>query len=230
MKEFFRKKVVGLKRGPQIIPLLFLVISCCIYTFSLRYYSTASIGLQNDNFFQQLTHGQVNVPVLMQNPAIYMFVQTLFSILLVITYLSVYKKGKRNNFMFSIVLIMIVVMIACEILYYFSIDFYTTQLIGYDYTVITDPITKEQTFPLILDALGNPVVKDYSVEKNEAMNAAIQTTIVHTVFLVISLILVLILPLISKALNKINTDVDDEYDRLMEQKTEEELMIDLEDE
>lgn len=204
MKEFIRKKIAGLKRSPQIIPILFLVISCCIYTFALGAYSTASLALYNEAYIEtikSMVDASFNVPGLYRNPAIYVFVQSLFSLLLVITFLSVYKKGKRNNFMYSITLGMIVIMIACDLLYYLSIDFYTAKYpVGYEL-----PLTAERV-------------------------SAMTNSIVHLVSLVISLLAVVLMPVYAKLIYKIDTSVDDEYDRLMEQKSDEEMMIELEDE
>ena len=279
MKEFFRKKLVGLKRSPQLIAILLTMVCCCIYTFALSSYSTASQALYQESVIEMinknfilfndlgLTSERVSFEVfaLFRNPAIYMFIETLFSILLVISFLSVYKKGKRNNFMFSIVLIMIVVMIACNVLYYLSINYYTQNFdeilksAGYDFNVSKNSIeqmvssgtvsvddfsyrelletvkesdfankTNTELYSIMLGELK--FASTYNVELTAARQSALQNTLIHTIFLVITLVVILLTPVISKLLNKINTSVDDEYDRLMEQKSDEELMIELEDE
>lgn len=200
MKEFFRKKIVGLKRSPQIIPLLFILIACCIYTFSLTVYSGASIGLYNPAYLTQIRTDtgidEFEVFFLNRNPAIYVFINTLCSILLPISFLSVYKKNKTNWFMYSIAIFMIVLMIVCNIFYISALNFYMGDIWG---------------------------------QKDESgmMGVSISRSIIHIVSLVISLVAILTKPLYSALFNKINTSVDDEYDRLMEQESEEDLLLDL---
>ncbi len=277
MKEFFRKKLVGLKRSPQIIAILLTVVCCFIYTFALSSYSTAAQALYQDSIIDIINKNFVlfndlgrtselvvfEVFALYRNPAIYMFIQTLLSILLVVSFLSVYKKGKRSNFMFSIVLVMMAVMILCNVLYYLSIQYYTDGInqaladSGYDFTLNKatleqmvangeisvndfsyrellnsstkfDELTNEQMFAQLLQEVK--LADNFTVELTEARISSLQNTLIHTIFLVVTLVVILLTPVISMLLNKINTSVDDEYDRLMEQKSDEELMIELEDE
>ncbi len=220
MKEFFRKKIVGLKRSPQMISLILIMICCCIFTFSLSDYSSASLGLYQDSFIEAINAALASqgitqtfaVPGIYRNPAMYMFVQTLFSYLLVISFLSSYKGGKRNNFMWSISLAMVVIMIVCDIVYYLALNYYTnidTVLIAMGWTKTT------QSFNI-----------DLTAQRSKAM----LMSIIHLVALVISLASILAIPLLKKLLAKIDTSVQDEYDDLMEQKSDEELMIELEDE
>lgn len=217
MKEFFRKKIVGLKRSPQLIPMLFIIISCVIYTFSLTIFSNASIGLYEQGFFEQLiselkaSGAEIAFPIienaagnyvifpLYRNPAIYVFIVTLFSILLPISFLSVYKKNKVNWFMLSIAIAMIVVMIACDVLYICSLKFYMGDVYG-------------------------------QIDTDGVLQLTITRSIVHLVSLAISLCAILTRPLYAALLNKIDTSVEDEYDKLMDRKSDDELMLDLDDE
>ena len=98
IKEFFRKRIVSLKRNTQIIPLLFLIVGCCIFTFALGTHSIAA----NDNYTVAMENAFVAAggsPVSLSHRSVglYVFIITLFSVLSVISYLSVYKKGKRTR-------------------------------------------------------------------------------------------------------------------------------------
>lgn len=205
MKEFFRKKLVSLKRKPQIITLIVLMVACAIFTFNLGVHSQAAINNYSVTSAKQwaLTeyaqeHFGGEVPALYRIPGLYAFVLTLFSILTVISYLSVYKRGKLNVFMLCVVYFMLVAMVVCDIMYVKTIDFYTNPTIGYN-------------------------------AKGEAdVAGSVNGVIAHLVANIVGIVFVTILPLIRKLLNKIDTSVEDEYDKLIESKTEEELLIDEE--
>ncbi len=103
IKEFFRKKLVGLKRNPQILPLLAIIIACMIYTFKLSNYSNASIYATD--FWV----------------AILVFTTTLFSILSIFTYLSVHTRKGTNYVMFVLCMLILVFLLASDVLSYGSI-------------------------------------------------------------------------------------------------------------
>jgi len=199
VKEFFRKRIVGLKRNTQIIPLIFLIVSCCIFTFTLGVHSIAA----NDNYTVAMENAYVaagNSPVSFFNRSVgmYVFIITLFSVLSVISYLSVYRNGKLNVVMLVVVYFMIAVMIACNFLYINALKFYM-----YDF--------------------GSRVNGDPDVLK------AIANSKAHIVSLIISAVFVTILPLLRWLLNKIDTSVEDEYDKLIESKSDEEMMIEIDE-
>ena len=94
------KKIVALKRGPQIIPLVLLCISCVVYTFNLTAHSNAAIYISN------------------QYIALLMFIITLFSILAIFSYVNAYPKGKRFMPMFIVCLLMVFSQIGLDALCY----------------------------------------------------------------------------------------------------------------
>ena len=114
MKEFFRKRIVGLKRGPQIIPLLLLIVSCCLFLFALGNHSDASRSLITINDINAATG---RIKLVYAAPGLFLFISTLLSVLSVISYLSVYKKGKTNYFMLGVEFLMLAVIIVSNILY-----------------------------------------------------------------------------------------------------------------
>ena len=200
MKEFFRKFIVGLKRNTQIIPLIALMVSCCIFTFTLGAHSVAS----RQNYTVAMENAIIEAggsPVSFANRCIglYVFIITLFSILSVISYLSVHKKGSLSVPMLVIVYVMIAVMILCNILYVNALNFYTSDAF---------PARKPDD-PDIIKAIANSRA--------------------HVVSLIISAVFVTVLPLIKKLLNMIDTSVDDEYDKLIDSKTDEEMLIEIDE-
>lgn len=94
------KKIVALKRGPQIIPLVLLSLSCVVYTFNLTAHSNAAIYVSN------------------QYIALLMFIITLFAILSIFSYVNAYTKGKRNLPMFIVCLAMVLCQIGLDLLCY----------------------------------------------------------------------------------------------------------------
>lgn len=104
IKEFFRKKLVGLKRSPQILPLLAIIIACMIYTFKLSNYSNASIYATD--FWV----------------AILVFTTTLFSILSIFTYLGVHTRKGTNYVMFALCMLILVFLLVSDVLSYGSIS------------------------------------------------------------------------------------------------------------
>ena len=200
VKEFFRKRIVGLKRNTQIIPLIFLIVSCCIFTFALGTHSVAANGnnysVQMENNY--VANGGQPVSFLTRSVGLYVFIITLFSVLSVISYLSVYKKGKLNIPMLVVVYFMLAAMIVCNLLYVDALKFYM-----YDFG------SREPT--------------------DEHMLGAIANSTAHVVSLIVSVAFVSILPLIRWLLNKIDTSVDDEYDKLIDSESDEEMMIEIDE-
>lgn len=49
MKEFFRKKLVYIKRHSQIIPFLFIIFSCIVFTFNLSSIGTTIATIGSDS-------------------------------------------------------------------------------------------------------------------------------------------------------------------------------------
>ena len=202
MKEFFRKRIVALKRSPQIIPLILLIISSCIFLFGLKNHSYASINNINPSDPVEFAD---KIDLVYSAPGLYLFLTSLFAILCVISYLSVYKGGKTNRVMLGIVLFMLVLMIVSDILYINSLKYLTGEFL-----VIKGVPADQRTVP-------------------EAVVKSISNTWVHIVSVGVCIVFVAALPLIRMGLNGINTLVIDEYDVLMEQKSEEDLLIDIDE-
>lgn len=202
MKEFFRKRIVGLKRSPQIIPLILLIISSCIFLFGLKNHSYASINNINPSDVAQY---EGEIKLVYAAPGLYLFLTSLFAIMCVISYLSVYKGGKTHYVMLGIVLFMLVLMIVSDIVYINSLKYLTSEFLD---------------------------VKNVPLDQREvpiAVTKSIKNTWVHIVSVCVCIVFVAALPLIRKALDKINTLVIDEYDVLMEKKNEEDLIIDIDE-
>lgn len=101
MKEFLRKQIVGLKRRPQNICTLLLVICCMIYTFNLTAHSNASMYVSS------------NVV------ALYVFGITLLSMLAIFTHINIYAPRQKLKLLMQILLyIIILAQIAMNGLYY----------------------------------------------------------------------------------------------------------------
>lgn len=98
IKEFFRKKIVNLKRKPEILPLLAIIIACMIYTFKLSNYSNASIYATD--FWV----------------AILVFTTTLFSILAIFTYLNAHTRKGVNKVMLALCVLILVFLFVSDFL------------------------------------------------------------------------------------------------------------------
>lgn len=104
LKEFFRKRIVHLKKKPQVIPLICVIISCMVYTFKLSNYSNAAI-YSSDSWV-----------------AVLVFVTTLFSILSIFTYMGGYDRKKVKMPMIVLAVFLLVVLFACDYLCFGSIS------------------------------------------------------------------------------------------------------------
>lgn len=109
IKEYFRKKLVYLKRHPQIIPLILLVISCCIYTFQLTKHSNATMFVINKSI------------------AFNLFVTTLASMLAIFTFVGVKKLNKSALFPTILTIILVGLQLFLDI-YYLKTMHYETVL------------------------------------------------------------------------------------------------------
>lgn len=94
------KKLVSLKRRPQIIPILLLCVTCMVYTFNLTAHSNAAIYVTDSLI------------------ALYVFIITLCSMLTVFSYMNAYSKGKRNLPMLVVCLIMLAIQIVLDVVCY----------------------------------------------------------------------------------------------------------------
>jgi len=158
IKEWFRKFIVGLKHKTHRIPFVLLVITSFVY---LCFLGTLSQFIEPNSGIKSL--------------GIFMFVNTLASILVLMLFLYSFPNRKKTNLVFlSITFAVLTLMLIMDILFYVNILSYASK--------------NNLDLGLDLDA--------YSV---------INCVIVHIVMLVICIIALATLPLYKKLICKINT-------------------------
>lgn len=102
IKEFFRKKVVYLKRNPKIIPLLILLFAFVYYSLNLASISETTLQIQRKGGNMGLTA----------------FAIMLLSILSVVCLMNAFPRRKKPNIpMLVIGVLMIGIVIFCDIHY-----------------------------------------------------------------------------------------------------------------
>lgn len=132
LKEWWRKKLVWLKRKPQFIALLFFIIPSLIYIFGLGTLSEAILSNRTTSFSGLAWVGHA------------IFVNTLFSILILVLFLNTFPKRKKPNLIFAaLVLVFAVIMILMDVLFY-------TQLSGALKEVSSKVPTAESALSLTL--------------------------------------------------------------------------------
>ena len=100
IKEFFRKKLVSLKRNPSIIPLLMLLVTFLIYSFNLTYMSNTTAKIQGSGM------------------GLAQFCIMLFSILSMVCMINAFPRRKKPNIpMIVVMFIMFAIIIYCDIHY-----------------------------------------------------------------------------------------------------------------
>lgn len=111
LKEWCRKEIVALKRKPQIIALLFLLISSLIYVFGLGTLSRAIINNSGESYAGVNWVGHA------------IFVNTLFSILILLLFLNTFPKRKKPNLVFAaLVFVFGMIMILMDVLFYVQLS------------------------------------------------------------------------------------------------------------
>ena len=121
MKEFFRKKIVILKRKPQMILMLVLVIGFLVYSLILTHVSDSTAKIQ---------------PVGMGLSG---FCTMLFSILSFVCFLNAYPHRKKTNIpMLVLMFLMLGVLIVCDTFY---MDQITRAIIRADHPIVVDANT-----------------------------------------------------------------------------------------
>lgn len=102
LKEWNRKNIVNLKKKPQNIGMLFIIISTLIYLLSLGTISQAIYEFSTSS-----------------NTGISMFIVTLLSIIVVVAYMNSFPKRKKPNIFFIVlVFVMLAVMVVFDVYYY----------------------------------------------------------------------------------------------------------------
>lgn len=105
MKEFIRKKIVGLKRNPSIIPMLMLVISFLVFTLNLTLISNTTAKIQGSGM------------------GLSAFATHLFSLLSMMCMMNSYPRRKPTNYpMLIILVVMLGIIIFCDVHYMGRID------------------------------------------------------------------------------------------------------------
>lgn len=171
VKEWFRKQIVSLKKAPQRIPMLFLLIASLCYMLILFNYSKT--------INQSVRAKELSATGLC------VFIVTLLSLLVLVSYLNAFPKRKKVNWFFiGLVIAMVAAMVACDILVYVQLNNNANAVIK----------------------TGQELGKDlYNTSNYDPLRASFKHTILHLVFLGIFAIVFACLPLIKMGLNKINT-------------------------
>lgn len=111
LKEWCRKQIVNLKRHPQNIALLFLVIASVYYMF-IMFVIGQAMGV---------TAEEKELPA----TGICSFISTLLSILVLVCFLNSFPKRKKPNIVFIVMtFVMIFAIIGCDIGYYVPMHLY----------------------------------------------------------------------------------------------------------
>ena len=172
LKEWCRKKVVSLKRNPQRIAQVWQVIVTFVWLITLFTYSSAIYDMN------------------VEWTGLVVFVNTLFSILVIVLFLNSFPKRKKPNIVMLVLLfVFLAVIIGCDVLYY---------------VLCTNHI----------DA-GN--VNAAFLQSHPKVEKSLSFSIMFIVFEAIAAILVATLPLYTRLLRKINTRKDFEENKLSEE-------------
>ncbi len=108
VKEWFRKKIVSLKRKPHMIPLVLTLVTSIVYLICLR---NLSITITDDF---KIEWGGLAV-----------FINCLLSVLVLALFLNAFPKRKKPNKIFiALVFVFFAVMIGMDCLYYINTSNY----------------------------------------------------------------------------------------------------------
>ncbi len=100
VKEFFRKRIVALKRNPSVIPLLSLVVAFLVYSLNLTLVSNSTAKIQGAGM------------------GLSQFCITLFSILSMVCMLNAFPRRKKANIPMLVLLFLMLGLIAfCDFHY-----------------------------------------------------------------------------------------------------------------
>lgn len=109
VKEWFRKKVVALKVKPQIIPLIVLALTTVCFMLFLYKFSGSIAASFND--------------ARTKATGICIFISTLLSLLVLVSFLNAFPKRKKPNIFFIVlVFAMLAGILACDIVYYVQME------------------------------------------------------------------------------------------------------------
>ena len=100
MKEFFRKQIVNLKRSPQNIPLVVLVVAFLVYSLNLTYISHTTARIQGPGM------------------GLYGFITMLLSMLSFVCFFNSFPRRKKPNYaMLGLMFVMFIIIIFSDIKY-----------------------------------------------------------------------------------------------------------------
>ncbi len=108
VKEWFRKRIVALKRSPQSIVLFALFVTTALW---LIWLFTFSRNIDKNNAVEWC--------------GLVVFVNTLVSVLIIALFGSAFPKRKKANIVFIVLLfVFMAILITCDVLYYVEMDKY----------------------------------------------------------------------------------------------------------
>lgn len=115
-KEWGRKRLVSLKRKPQTIALIFMLIPSLIYILGLGTMSNGVLSETTTSFKGVDWVGHA------------IFVNNLFSILILLLFLNTFPKRKKPNLIFAaLVFVFAIIMILMDVLFYVQMAEATSQ-------------------------------------------------------------------------------------------------------
>ena len=121
VKEFFRKKIVSLKRKPQIIPMLVLALGFLVYSLNLTHVSDTTAKIQ------------------LSGMGLSGFCTMLFSMLSFVCFLNAYPHRKKTNIpMLVLMFLMLALLIVCDTFYMGQI---TKAITRADHPIVVDAAT-----------------------------------------------------------------------------------------
>lgn len=133
VKEWFRKRVVALKRAPHNIPLVATALTTFIYLIWLFTFSRA---ISTDDA---------------QWTGLALFINTLFSILSLALFLSAFPKRKKaNKIIIALIFVFMAVIVVCDVVYYIQMKNYIYGL--------EDLENHLNSFPFLLQSLNLAIV------------------------------------------------------------------------
>lgn len=109
VKEFFRKKIVDLKRNPKIIPLVLMAVAFFYYSLNLTNMSDTTAVIQKNSM------------------GLCQFCIMLFSMLAIVCMLNAFPRRQKPNYlMVGVMFVMFAVLILCSVNYINTIDMATS--------------------------------------------------------------------------------------------------------
>jgi len=165
IKDKIRKWIVAVKRNPHYIPLTMYIICCVIYTFTLTAHSDTSMYVSNREI------------------ALYVFVITLASMLIIFSFINAYaKRNKHKNLMLGVVYFLALVQIVFDGIYLYIIYYET--------------VLREHPVPIN--------------ESSQFIAVSRFWTAFHLGAVAVSTLAVILLPVYRALLQRIDTSVEDD--------------------